>query len=276
MSLAATFYLFLLGIIAGGSARADPGAAVITPREVAAPILVYHRVTCLMGYPTRMDERMTVGPEDFLRQMESLRSMGFTPITLGELCDGMMSGDALPTKPVVLTFDDGWSSHASEVLPALKRLGFRGTFFVHTDAIGTPGHLTWDQVRELRAAGMEIGSHTVSHAHLTALDDASLARELIQSRERLEHEVGADVDLLAYPFGERDERVESAARAAGYRAAVTTDPGIIQRAGECMRLRRGFVGFMDGPGEFESVLSSPGGPEGTRSVSSGRGVSPGG
>lgn len=218
------------------------------------PILVYHRVTCLMGNPTRMDERMTVGPEAFARQMESIKADGYTPVSLSLLGAALETGTPLPPKPVVLTFDDGWISQYTDALPVLRRLGFSATFFVFTDAVGTPGHVSWDQVREMRSAGMEIGSHTVTHAPLPGMDDWPMWKEVAWSKDRIEHELDAPVDLLAYPFGECDERVIAAAKRAGYRAAVTTDPGDVQKRSEVMRLHRVFVGFMDGPDGFAAAL----------------------
>ena len=80
-------------------------------------------------------------------------------------------------------------------------------------------------LRALAGAGWEIGAHTHSHPHLTTLDDAALARELSESRERVEQTMGAPCRSLAYPYGDFDERVVEAARAAGYEAACTLDVG---------------------------------------------------
>lgn len=237
-----------LSPLMGGSAAEPPGGMI------DVPILAYHRVTCLMGNPTRMDERMTVAPEDFARQMETLKAEGYTPISLSLLRSSLETGTALPAKAVVLTFDDGWDSQYSQAFPVLQRLGFVGTFFVFTDAVGTPGHVTWDQVREMRDAGMEIGSHTMTHARLPGLDPWPMWKELAWSKDRIEHELDAEIDLLAYPFGECDPETIDTARRAGYQAAVTTEPGDEQRAGDAMRLHRVFVGFMDGPAEFEAAL----------------------
>jgi peptidoglycan/xylan/chitin deacetylase (PgdA/CDA1 family) len=79
--------------------------------------------------------------------------------------------------------------------------------------------MTWDELRDVADHGHEVGSHTVSHPHLTRLTDAELARELRQSREQLETELGRRCRFLAYPYGEHDERVLGAARDAGYEAA---------------------------------------------------------
>ena len=84
--------------------------------------------------------------------------------------------------------------------------------------------VTWDQLREMNAAGIEIGSHTVTHPILTNVDDEQLRYELVNSRSRLESELGIPVTLFCYPNGSYDERVEAAVRQAGYKVAVTTIP----------------------------------------------------
>ena len=85
--------------------------------------------------------------------------------------------------------------------------------------------MDWDELRSLADDGIEIGSHTVSHPHLTRLDDATLRLELVDSRERVEDEIGRPCRFLAYPFGEEDGRVRRAARDAGYEAAFALRTG---------------------------------------------------
>jgi peptidoglycan/xylan/chitin deacetylase (PgdA/CDA1 family) len=78
--------------------------------------------------------------------------------------------------------------------------------------------MDWDALRALAERGVEIGSHTISHPHLTQLDDDELRRELVESRERLEDGLGRPCRFVAYPYGDDDARVHEAARAAGYEA----------------------------------------------------------
>ncbi|HEU5277361.1 MAG TPA: polysaccharide deacetylase family protein [Gaiellaceae bacterium] len=129
------------------------------------------------------------------------------------------------------TFDDAFRSAAS-VFPALERLGATIQIFVCTKyaragaplaipelAGDDPGRLatmSWDELREHADRGVTIGSHSVSHAHLTRLSDTELRRELEESKVELEVELDRSCHDLAYPYGEHDERVRAAARAAGY------------------------------------------------------------
>ena len=144
-------------------------------------------------------------------------------------------------KTVAVTFDDAYRSVIQLALPVLERLGIPGTVFVPTDHAGTerpmswPGidrwlggphehelvAMSWEELRRLDGAGWEIGSHTCSHPYLTQCDDATLDRELRESRERCGDELGKPCRSLAYPYGDHDDRVVAATAAAGYTAACT-------------------------------------------------------
>jgi peptidoglycan/xylan/chitin deacetylase (PgdA/CDA1 family) len=100
------------------------------------------------------------------------------------------------------------------------------------------GPVTWGQAREMDAAGLEIGSHTVSHPILTTTDDAQLAAELRVSRARIEEELGRAVELFCYPNGAFDERVRRETVSAGYACAVTTRHGLNERRADPFTLRR--------------------------------------
>jgi peptidoglycan/xylan/chitin deacetylase (PgdA/CDA1 family) len=100
------------------------------------------------------------------------------------------------------------------------------------------GPVTWEQAREMDAAGLEIGSHTVSHPILTTTGDDELRRELRESRARIEEELGRTVDLFCYPNGSFDERVRRETEQAGYACAVTTRSGLNERRADPFTLRR--------------------------------------
>ena len=98
--------------------------------------------------------------------------------------------------------------------------------------------MTWDQAREMDRAGIEIGSHTVTHPILPNVDDEQLRHELVDSRSKLEHELGHPVTLFCYPNGSYNERVEAAVREAGYKVAVTTIPRLNDRQSDLHALAR--------------------------------------
>lgn len=166
-----------------------------------------------------------------------------------------------------VTFDDAYRSVLERAHPIMERLGVPGTVFVPTDFAGSARPMAWqgidqwlggphepellclgwDELRDLAASGWEIGSHTCSHPHLTALDDATLARELTGSRAAMEEGMGQPCRSIAYPYGDVDERVIEATRAAGYemgaslpRRLGSTDPLDWPRIGVygCDEIRR--------------------------------------
>ena len=170
------------------------------------PILNYHSVGA-------DSDEFTVSESEFARQLDWLAANGVRTIGLHEL--------GKPARAAVLTFDDGKADALTAVLPALQKRGMKGAFFVVTGLVGKPGYLTWDGVRALDRAGMEVGSHTVSHARLADLPDGKVREELVESKRELEKQLGHPVDLLAYPYNSVRRSVRAAASEAGYRIAVS-------------------------------------------------------
>jgi peptidoglycan/xylan/chitin deacetylase (PgdA/CDA1 family) len=137
-------------------------------------------------------------------------------------------------------------------LPVLEALGWPFSVFLVSDLIGAadewtrssnPAGVTYplldrDEIRDMQGHGVSFHSHTRSHASLPTLDDSQLADQLAGSRAALAELLGREVSYLAYPFGHVDERVAAATRAAGYRAAFSTQPGFNRRDVDRFRIRR--------------------------------------
>jgi peptidoglycan/xylan/chitin deacetylase (PgdA/CDA1 family) len=212
-------------------------AALCAACGEGVPILMYHSVSDA-GDP------LTVAPHELDAQLDYLRSAGFETITLRDVLDAQDGAVKLPRHPVVLTFDDGYEDSATEVLPRLLARGQKATFFIVSGFCAqdeatrvTHGHrryLLWPEVRALKDAGMEIGSHTVSHRKLAGLLKADLRDEIEHSRAVLQAYLGQRVDFFAYPFNDQMHWVRRAVEKAGYRGAVVgahgnTDPFTLQR-----------------------------------------------
>ncbi|MEZ5121311.1 MAG: polysaccharide deacetylase family protein [Solirubrobacterales bacterium] len=134
--------------------------------------------------------------------------------------------DALSGRPdACVTVDDGNASDRVHMACELRSRGLRGTFFVTVGRLGEPGFLTPDEVRELVASGMGVGSHGMAHRDWRHLDDAQLDRDLREARDALEAIVGTAVTDAACPFGSYDRRVLRSLRRAGYRRVYTSDGG---------------------------------------------------
>jgi len=124
-----------------------------------------------------------------------------------------------------LTFDDGHASNYTEVFPVLRELGLRATFFVVPTLVGTAGYAGWRELREMTAAGMEIGSHSLTHPFLDRLDNAGLRREFGTSKAMIEERLGIAVRSASLPFGWPTPLLEPVLRELGYRAFCTSRPG---------------------------------------------------
>lgn len=156
-------------------------------------------------------------------QLGYLKSNGYTVVSFESFIDAMMEASSiLPPRSVVLTFDDGWEDQYREAFPILEKYGDEATFFVFTDGpdSGDPDFLSWDQLKEMQSAGMDIESHSVSHPYLfTITNQADLWKEIEGSREIIESHLGRAPDIFAYPFGEYNNLDISLLKSAGYRAA---------------------------------------------------------
>ena len=140
--------------------------------------------------------------------------------------DGWHHGAALPDRPVVVSFDDGFYSHYAHALPVLRRLGWSGALNLKVKVIGEAGGLSEWQVRALLAVGWELDSHTISHPDLTTLGPEQLRHEVTESRLELRRRFGVPVDFFCYPHGRYNEDVLRAVREAGYLGATTTRFGL--------------------------------------------------
>jgi len=126
---------------------------------------------------------------------------------------------------VLLTFDDGNRSDVTEALPALRQRGLRGEFFICPSRFGTPEFLDEEDVRNLRRAGMSVGSHGMDHVRWRKLTPSALAREIDQAKRVLEDVLQEPVNSAACPFGAYDRRTLQALRAAGFKRVYTSDGG---------------------------------------------------
>ena len=195
------------------------------------PMLAYHKVG-------DTEEAYSVAPADFERQMAFLADKGYTAVTMADLVGHMTAGTPLPPRPVVITFDDGYADNYYTALPIMKKYGMRATVFVVTDFLGERPYMTWDELKALRAAGTEIGSHTLHHRELPELPAAERLRDVAMSKDGLEWRLDAPVRFLAYPFGRYDADTKAALRAAGYRAAVSTRLGLNNPGDDLFALKR--------------------------------------
>lgn len=226
--------------------------------QVQVPILMYHHIQDPPPGADQLETDLTVSAGHFEEQLAHLEKLGCNTVTLEQIHAFFTEKRPLPAKPVCLTFDDGYLDNYTVAFPALKRHGMVGTFFITTAVVGDGHHVTWENLRDMHAEGMEIGSHTVHHFELPGLSDWKLREELVDSRTKLNAEVGG-VAFLCYPSGRKSEKVIAEARKAGYSGAVTTEHGTVERMGEGFLMPRLRVhGSWGGSGLAMSLASAAG------------------
>jgi peptidoglycan/xylan/chitin deacetylase (PgdA/CDA1 family) len=220
-------------------------------------ILFYHRVS---------DDRdeLAVAPKSFAEQMDYLASQGYRVVDVLSAIDLLDSGGQL-ARTVALTFDDGFLDVAEHGLPILSERGFRATVFVApavTDGRSSfawyreqPPLLTWDDIVELDRDGtLRFEAHSLTHPNLPALDAAAAKEEIAGSKRELENHLGRTVGAFSYPSGLFGEREQTIVADAGYRIAVSCEPGVNKRSTDRFALRRRQVDARDSLLDFRAKL----------------------
>ena len=228
-----------------------------TRRRIRVPILMYHYVSPLPEDADDIRLDLTIEPDIFAAHMQYLHDEGYTTISLYDLYDALRYGAALPPKPVILTFDDGYIDHYAYVFPVLQQQGFTGTFFVITGRAdsGDPAYISWSEVGEMEAAGMDMEAHTKTHLSLDGRERDFLIYELLGSQQSLTSHHGMEVRMLAYPAGQYDELTLQIADELGFWLAVTTRPGISHTTDERLELARIRVSGNTGVAGLAHLLS---------------------
>jgi len=202
------------------------------PAAINVPILTYHYIRVNADRNDRMGFALSVTPADFAAQMDWLAQNGYHPITTEDLYAYLQGARGLPSKPVILTFDDGYADFFTTALPILISHDFRAEEYVVSSFVGQPGYMTAAQVREADRSGIEIGSHTVSHANLAASSTGASWAQITQSKAFLEQLIGHPIVSFCYPSGKFSSAVASQVAAAGYHDATTTRFGYSHTMGD--------------------------------------------
>lgn len=203
-----------------------PPAALKLPELVRVPIFIYHLVRPAMTGDSPAIRRYNVEPAVFETQLQYLQKNGFHSISPDDLVNHLTKDTPLPTKPVILTFDDGWKMQYEYALPLLQKYHFSATFYIFTSAIGHKNYLNWEEIKALDQAGMVIGGHSLDHPYLFKItDDKKLRHEIIDSKKILEAGLGHQITAFAVPFGHYNEQIIAVAKEAGFTSLRTTYKG---------------------------------------------------
>jgi peptidoglycan/xylan/chitin deacetylase (PgdA/CDA1 family) len=211
------------------------------------PILTYHRILDQPSTQELDPSRIAVSQKQFRTHLSWLKRLGYKTVSLSDYAQKLRAGARLPARHFAIAFDDGYREVLTRGLPVLKEFGFSATVF----AVAAEERNVWDdgkaplmtslELREWRAAGMEVGAHTCHHVHLTRVSSDMARTEMRDSKARLETLLGQTVSTLAYPYGESTAAIEDLARDAGFEAAFATDRAPHDHSQNPYRLRRAIV-----------------------------------
>ncbi|GAC1439501.1 MAG: hypothetical protein NVSMB51_17490 [Solirubrobacteraceae bacterium] len=229
---------------AGGPRRVASLAypARVLPRTVRVPILTYHRVHLFATEFTKSIPDETVEPQSFSQEIAALDRAGYHSVSQAQLFHALFNGAPLPSKPVMISVDDGYVDDVKTILPVLHSHHMVGTFYIITGRFHEPGFLNETEVRRLDRAGMDIGAHTRTHVPLNAIPSAQLAPQIEGSKRDLQRILGHFVYFFAYPYGAFNPAVAKQVRKAGFLLAVTTKGGTSESSTAPLTMPRIHVG----------------------------------
>ena len=236
---------------------------VLLKREANAgiPIIVYHSVDdCVRS-------AYSISPQKFQRQIQYLKDAGYYSVPLRQIVAGKhVTCQGIREKPIVLSFDDGLKNFQTGVLPVLKRYGFSAVLSIVSDFCdrGIVNHgyeqppspaLSWDEVRSITRQGVEICSHGVRHINLTSISEVEADFEIFESKQRIEAKLDLGVDVFCYPHGAFNAEIADHVRRFGYKAALTTMPGMVREGDNAYSLKRVPVSRDLSIMEFKALLT---------------------
>jgi len=246
---------------------ANPVQRWVGRNQPSIPILMYHSISDEDETKLHPYYRTATSPSVFAQHTQYLHDSGYSAVDVPEAVRLLQNG-SLTSKPVVITFDDGYRDFYTQAFPALNRYGFTATVFLPTSFIGKApiqfkgkDCLTWNEVRELRKHGITFGSHTVTHPQLSTLEPGAVKDEVVSSKRTIEDNLGEAVDCFAYPFAFPEANAAFKAdlrdtlRQAGYHNGVCTTIGRPDSAEDVFFLKRLPINSCDDPMLFEAKLS---------------------
>lgn len=248
--------VLVTGLICFGIQNARESLAVhvfsAPPANIAGaievPVLMYHKVN---SNPLTGGLGIRVAPVRFERQMRYLANNGYHTVSLTDLVAFLEKNEVLPSRPVVITFDDGYLDNYQHAFPVLKKYGFTATIFVVVNYVGKTNDFDvqtglqpvnqlagWKELKQMADYGIVIGSHTMDHPFLTRLSPSKARYQIEKSKSVLEKRLGRPVEVFSYPYGSHNNRLVQMVKESGYLAAVTTDQGLVTRSSNPYVLKR--------------------------------------
>jgi peptidoglycan/xylan/chitin deacetylase (PgdA/CDA1 family) len=201
-------------------------------------VAAYHRI----GDPPEWWSWQYVPEQTFVDQLDWFAREGWEPVSSASVVRGLLEPQALPSKALLLTFDDAYRSLHTTALPHLRRLGYPGVVFVPTAFVGGTSRwdegsepeervCDWKELAELESAGISVQAHSRTHRAFSTLTEPQIAEELTGAKEEIERKLDTSPTLFAYPFGDEGRDAQAShelLRRAGYRAAFLYGGGTVE------------------------------------------------
>lgn len=211
----------------------------VSGKQIRVPILLYHYIGNNPDQNDKARDALSIPPDKFDEQMGYLEKNGFNPITLDTMMAGFLGIANFPPKPIVITFDDGYTDLYHNAYKILRKYNFRAVAFIPTGLVGTKYYASWEQLQEMQASGLLFfESHGVTHSDLATMSRAQLEQELTESKNTLQGKFGIPVNFIAYPYGTSNSLVWDAAKKAGYVGGLGTWYSSIQSEGTMYNMPR--------------------------------------
>jgi peptidoglycan/xylan/chitin deacetylase (PgdA/CDA1 family) len=233
--------------------------AIAATRALTIPILMYHYISSPPKTSDRVRLDLSVTPMNFESELNYLASYSYTAVSLYDIYTALATGAPLPSKPVVITFDDGYRDAYVNAYPLLKKYHMTGTFFIVSDFInsGNSAYLTWDMVKEMSDGGMSIESHSRWHPDMRNRQNDFLVYQIMGPIEAITAYTGKRPHFFCYPSGRYDAAVIRVLKSADTWAAVTTQQGISHSLTDVMTWTRVRVRGSTTLQQFAELVQTP-------------------
>ncbi len=213
------------------------------------PILTYHHVG---DYSDKSLSLNTVSSKSFKFQMDFLRRHDYQVISFDDLVEGIKKGYSFTRNTVVIHFDDGYEDNYTKAFPIIKEYQIPAMVFLVSDKIGAPGFLTWGQVKEMERDNFLAGAHTRHHFYLPNLSLEQAREEIAGSKNIIEQHLNHPIDYFVYPSGGFNKEDKELAKAAGFKAAGTTNRGKDRFNHDLFELKR--IRMNDGDDRYGGLI----------------------
>lgn len=203
------------------------------------------RIVCFL-YHRFGDDRYpstNIDPDVFRGHLAYLHQNNFNVWTMGHAVRAIRNNEEIPSRTVVLTIDDGYRSFYENGLPLLEEFGYPATLYVNTVNIGDKDYMSWDEIREAKQRGIEIGNHSNAHLHFLDYEDPHIRKlqffdDLNRSQNMFFDSLGYSPDLYAYPYGEYDMIMKEVLKEAGFSSAAAQYSGVLYRGSDLFEIPR--------------------------------------